>query len=161
MLAEPVKKSKRVYAIIVAALLIVAALSVAVYALTSPAPTGPGPVKIEITTDKTSYVQGEQVHFSVYVNNTQNWRVPKPFTISFQIGNYSSQTVCIDYTNPPPTFPAHSRTFFFSHDWNPQTGSGNNHTFVEPGFYTLTVTLDGSVDYGGPANCTFEIKPNV
>lgn len=160
MLPQPANKSKRIYAVIAAALLIVAILSVTLYVLTQPGPTGPGPVKIDIITDKPIYLQGEQTHFSIYVNNTQNWRIPEPTTISFQIGNYSSTTVCIDYVNPPPTFPAHSREFFYDYDWNQQTGTGSNSKQVEPGYYTLTVTLEGSVNYGAPAKFTFEIKAN-
>ncbi len=161
MLPQPAYKSKRIYVVIAATVLIIAILSISIYVLTQPGPTGPGPVKIDIITDKTVYVQGEQVHFSIYINNTQNWRIPKPTTISFQIGNYSSKTVCIDYANPPPTFPAHSREFFYDYDWNQQTSSGSNSIQVEPGYYTLTVTLDGPVNYGAPANYTFEIKSNI
>ena len=94
MAAEPKKKFKRIYAIVIIVVLLVVALSYAVYTLTYVAPTGPGPVEIEVVTDKPSYLQSEQVHFSIYVNNTQNWNVPKPSTVSFQIENYSSQTVC-------------------------------------------------------------------
>jgi len=159
--AELKKKFKRIYAIVIIVVLLVVALSYAVYTLTYVAPTGPGPVEIEVVTDKPSYLQGEQVHFSIYVNNTQNWNVPKPSTVSFQIENYSSQTVCIDYVNPPPTFAAHSRTLFFNDEWNQETGTGINRTLVQSDNYTLTVTLGGPVDYGAPANCTFEIKPNV
>jgi hypothetical protein len=160
VLPQPAKKSKRIYVVIIVAVFIIAALSFTAYSLTAPGPTGPGPIKIEIMSDKPVYLQGEQAHFSIYINNTQNWRIPKPTTISFQIENYSSKTVCIDYVNPPPTFPAHSREFFYDYNWNQQTG-GSNSKQVEPGYYTLTVTLEGSVNYGAPAKYTFEIKPNV
>ena len=154
------KKLKLILAIIVAAVLIVTVLSVTVHVLTAPAPTGPGPVKIEVVTDRASYLQGEMINFSIYINNIQNWNVPHPTTVTYQIENYSTETVCIDYVNPPPTFPAHSRTFFISYVWNQETGNETYRTLVKPGNYTFTVSLSGPVDYGASANYTFEIKPN-
>jgi hypothetical protein len=158
--AKPKKKFKRIHTIIIVAVLLIAALSYAVYTLTYTVPNGPGPVEIEVLTDKPSYVQGENITFSIYVNNPHDWRVPYPSLVTYQIGNESTG-VNIDYTLPYPSFPAHSRTFFENYSWNQMVGSASNRMLVEPGNYTLTVTLNGSVDYGTPKNFSFEIKPNA
>ncbi len=153
------RKFKRIYAIAIIAVLIVAALSYVVYTLTYVAPTGPGPVEIEVVTDKPSFLQGEEVQFSIYVNNPHEWRVLYPSSVMYQIES-DVRGASIDYTNPYPSFPAHSRILFETHVWDQKTGTGSNQTLVQPGNYTLTVTFNGPVDYGAPTNYTFEIKPS-
>jgi hypothetical protein len=132
--AKTKRKFKRLHAIIIVAVLLTAALGFAVYTLTSNQ-TGPGPVKIEVEAGQPSYLQGELVQFYVYVNNTQNWPVIQPSTVTYQMGT-DSQTACIDYVNPPPTFAPHSRTLLQIHTWNQKTASNGTQTAVEPGNYT-------------------------
>jgi hypothetical protein len=155
----PKRKIKRIYVVIAVAALLVAALSYGFYTLTMSSRTGPGPVDIVVVADQPVYLQGDLVQFSIYVNNTHDWRVIEPSTVQYQIAN-DTQTVNIDQTNPAPTFAAHSSTLLQIHTWDQKTNSSGNRIQVSPGNYTLTVTLGGAVNYGASANCTIEIKPN-
>ncbi len=110
-----------------------------------PASTGPGPVEIEITTDKLSYLPDEKMHFSVYVHNPQDWAVPYPTGILFEIGTAGSAGSVASYKL---TFPAQSKTFLKNFTWSER----------QPGIYTLTVTLRGDVDYGNPGNLTVNVE---
>lgn len=135
--------------------IIVLVISVVSYIIiTSPAPTGPGPIELEIQVDKPSYLVGENVTFSIYVYNPQNWSVIYPTVMTYSIGNYSSNAN-FDYVEPVPVFQPHTKTLFFTHVWKTELANG---TLIEPGKYTLSVTLDGRVDYGEPASCTVEIR---
>jgi hypothetical protein len=118
-------------------------LAFGVIAFTSP--TGGGPVEIQISTDKLSYAPDEQVHFSIYINNPHDWRVPYPLSISYQIGTFSEGKILLDAR----LFSPHSRTLLDTYSWSMR----------QPGNYTLTITLRGEVDYGKPANYTVNIKP--
>ena len=109
-------------------------------------PSGGGPVEIQITSDNTSYLSNEQIHFSIYVNNPHNWRIPHPSDISYQIDTFYSGKGINDYS----FFPPHSRTLIDTYSWSD----------VTPGNYALTVTLRGSVNYGQSANFTVTIKPS-
>jgi hypothetical protein len=129
-----------------------------VLVLSNPGPTGPGPVDINVITGKDSFAKGEVISFSIYVNNTHEWNVPQPSVIKYQIGP-STHMVCIDYAKPMPIFPAHSNTLLATYSWNQKTGVVGNQTFIEPGNYTITVSLDGMVDYGLPGNRAITIQP--
>ena len=156
MEVKPKKKFKRIYTIAVLAVLIILVFSFIVYSLNS-GPIGPGPVEIQIIADKPCYMQGETVHFSIYINNTHDWRVVKPSLIEYTIGN-SGTSLNINYAKAD-YFAAHSRTLFNTYQWNQKIGHGSNQTFVAPGNYTLSVSLEGPVDYGPAENCPFQIKP--
>jgi hypothetical protein len=124
---------------------------------------GPGPVDIEVVADKLFYVQGEEVNFTIYVNNPQNWSVPEPSVVTHEMNRAGSfvfgGTVCIDFAaGRVPTFPAHSRTLYETRVWDGKVGSGDNRTLAPPGTYTYTVTVGGIVDYGSGGNCTFEVR---
>ncbi len=126
---------------------------------------GPGPVEIEVTTDKPSYLQGEQVHFVIYVTNPQDWPVPHPngedIMITQDVAFIAGGALSIDFGPNIPTFPAHSRTVYTpSMWWNQKTGSEGNSTQGQPGNYTATVSIAG-YGYHSTANCTFEIRPNT
>ena len=113
-------------------------------------PNGGGPVEIEITTNKPSFEPNEKVNFSIYINNPHDWAVHYPSSISYHInsGYGDTGTILPNSNNLPPLAP-HSRTFMNTYPWSQS----------QPGNYTLTVTLRGTVDYGKPANYTVEIKP--
>jgi hypothetical protein len=124
---------------------------------------GPGPVEIELTTDKPFYLQGEEVNFTITVNNPQDWPVPYPNVINYQIER--NDQIVDDVTAQvtlagSPTFPAHSRTLYDTYVWDQKAGLGNNRTQVPLGNYTLNVSFGGPVDYGIGGNYTFEIRPN-
>ena len=123
-------------------------------------PMGPGPLTLEIIPDRAYYLRGQEIIFSIYVNNAHDWNVPKPTTITYNIGNFSSQTVMLDYVSPHPYFEPHSRNLFVSYSWDQKTGDFGNQNLVPPGNYTLTVSFEGPVNYDSLTACTFEIKPN-
>lgn len=149
------KKSKRTYVILAVVVLCLAV--VFAYRLTSLPLTGPGPVDIEIETDKQSYLPGVEIQFRIYVKNPRVWNVPYPSSITYKIGD-EGVTKHITLTNPPPTFPALSRTLYDTYVWDQKTGPGGNRTQVPLGNYTLTVNFGGPVDYGNGGSCTIEIR---
>ena len=164
---EPKKKSRRFYLVLAAAvLLIVVILSVAFLSLFNMGQTnyGPGPVEIEVISDKPFYLQGEEVNFTIYVTNPQNWSVPKPTSVTYEINRNGSEVfhgnAQIRYVYPPPSFPAHSRELYETYVWDGKVGPGVNRTLAPPGIYTFTGAFDGPVDYGNSGNCTFEIRQN-
>ena len=127
---------------------------------------GPGPISIEVTTDKVFYLQGEEVNFTIYVNNPQDWPVECPWGVDYAIEKdgliIDGVSVNIDFApDRIPTFPSHSRTLY-GNMWHWDQNMYVNKTFprvqVQPGNYTLTVSFYGRVDYGNSGNCTFEIK---
>jgi hypothetical protein len=158
---EPKKKSRRFYVVLVAAVLLIAVIvGVVILELSSIGNTryGPGPVEIEVTPDKPSYLQGEEVQFSICVNNEQNWRVIYPNTVTYRIGEDWALTIEGDYGSFVEYFPAHSRTLYRTYVWNQPIGE--NSTLAQPGNYTFIVSFEGPVNYGNSGNCTFEIRPN-
>ena len=78
---------------------------------------------------------------SVYVINGKDESFIQPTTVSYKILDSNEQEVyslimSMTFINPPPTFPAHSKTLFNSHVWNPENSnciSGN---------YTIEVSLE-------------------
>ena len=100
---------------------------------------GSGPLKLEVTSDKLTYIQGETAVFYVYIINPQNWSVHTPSTLSVSVGGLS-QVVISDYGYTNPTITANSRTLFYTQTWNTTTG-GENRTPVQAGNYTFTAKL--------------------
>ena len=163
---NPKKKSRRFYLVLVAAVLLIAVIVSAVileFFNIGNTRYGPGPVEIEATTDKSFYLQGEEVNFTITVNNPQDWPVSHPLQISYQIERNDKFVDGVTIMVTPadaPAFPAHSGTLYDTYVWDQKTGIGNNRTQVPLGNYTFTVSFGGPVDYGGGGNCTFEIQPN-
>ena len=162
------KRSRSFYVVLVAAVLLsVEIVGVVIFEFYNSAhPSyGPGPVYIEVTTDKPVYLQGEEVNFTITVNNPQDWPVTTPFFVGTTIEkdgfSIYSPSVFIDYAMPIPTFPAHSRTLYSPPlpAWNQTVYLNGTLVQVQPGNYTLTVTLSG-YHYDDSANCTFEIRQN-
>jgi hypothetical protein len=151
---------------IVCVVIITASIAVAAYGFNlGNIRYGPGPVEIKVTTDKPYYLQGEEVNFTITVNNPQNWPVRYPGFVGTTIENeglsISSPSVFLDYAMPEPTFPAHSRTLYNPPhlSWNQTMDLNGTAVQVPPGNYTLTVSLSGP-GYDESNNCTFEIRQN-
>jgi hypothetical protein len=163
---EHKKKSRLFYLVLVAAVLLIAVIvGVVIFEFFNIGNTryGPGPVEIEVTTDKSFYLQGEEVNFTITVNNPQDWPVPHPLQISYQIERNDKFVDGVTIMVTPagsPTFPAHSRTLYDTYVWDQKTGPGSKRTQVPLGNYTFSVSFGRPVDYGSGGNCTFEIRPN-
>ena len=150
------KRPKRFYAIVI---LVVLLLGVIVtYWLFASHLTGPGPVEIQVTTEKPSYLQGETANFTIHVYNFQTWSVPYPSRVDYKIGE-DSITKLISLPSPIPAFRPQSKTFYDIFIWDQKTGTGGNRTQVAPGNYTLMVSFHGIVSYGEGGNCTIKILP--
>jgi hypothetical protein len=163
---EPKRSFRRYYLIVATVLLISIVVGVIILIMfnNTQAYYGPGPVEINVIPNKLVFAQGEDVNLTIYVNNPQDWLVPYPLEISYQI---SRDNQFVDgYTlnvNPPPgaisTFPARSTTNWESYVWDRKTKPpGGNRTQVSPGEYTFTASFSGLVTYGEAGNCTFEIR---
>jgi hypothetical protein len=165
---EPKKRSRRFYLVLAAAVLLIAVIiSVVMFEMSNINQTnyGPGPVEIEVVSDKPFYMQGEEVNFTIYVTNPQNWSVPEPYGVTYEMHRNGSEVfggnVQISFAiNPPPSFPPHSRKLYETRVWDGKVGPGDNRTLAPPGTYTYTVLFGGTVDYGNSGNCTFEIRQN-
>lgn len=164
--AEPKKRSRRFYIVLIATISLLAIISGAVilefFSVNQTTP-GPGPVDIEVTADKLSYMQGEEITFEIYVSNPQDWPVEYPYSIRYVIEKDVHVIYSVDeYASYPPdavpTFSANSRTSF-NWSWNQKTYLNGTLVQVEPGNYALTVSFD-VLGYSNSGNCTFEIRPN-
>ncbi len=124
---------------------------------------GSGPVKIEVTTDKLSYFQGEKVNITIYVTNEHDWSILEPDRVIHRMINADGvvfdNDINIDFTERG-SFPAHSRVFYDSFIWDQDVEAGDNITYAKVGNYTFNVIFLGSQNYGIGGNCTFEIKQN-
>lgn len=165
---KPTKRHRRFYLILIVAVLTLAIIiGIALFLLgIGNTNYGPGPVNIEVTTDKPFYMQGEEVNFTIYVNNPHDWPVEYPWLVEYIIEkdflDIDGVSVNIDFApGRITTFPSHSRTLY-GNMWHWDQKMYVNKTFtreqVQLGNYTLTVSFDGRVDYGDSGNCTFEIK---
>ncbi len=160
----PAKKSRRFYLVLVAAFLLIAVLIIAVFL--NQTVSGPGPVEMAVESDKQVYLQGEEVNFSVYVNNPHDWNVPYPCSVSYIIGKDGVYVTSIGgghiSYDELPMFSPNTNTSYqvLLMPWNQKLPVNGTHVQAEPGNYTLTVTFNGAVDYGDSGNCTFEIRPN-
>ena len=166
--AKP-RRRRRYYVILATAILLPSIIGILAFELYAANQNsyGPGPVEIEVAFDKAFYLQGEEVYFSIYVNNQQDWKVPRPSGITYQIKENDSfidgYTVYSEFPpGPIPTFPARSRTLYNTYIWDQKTGPVGNRTQVQPGNYTFTVIFEnnGLIEYGHGGNCIFEIQPN-
>lgn len=119
---------------------------------------GSGPVYIELSPDKATYQQGENVTITVYVNNPQDWPVPYPSRVTYQQADWACIKNVDFASNSIPTFPAHSRTLYEVYVWDQKL---SNRTYAPSGNYTITASFEGLVNYGNNATCTIEIKPTT
>ena len=151
---ETKKKSRNFsYLVLATTILLIAIILIAVFL--DQTSYGPGPVDIEVTPDKQFYIQGEEVNFTIYVNNPHNWPVPYPYSVSYIIkkdGVYIASLGGgqITYAEPLPKFPPHSKTLFrlLLMPWNQKIYLNGTMVRVQPGDYTFTVIFYGRVDYG-------------
>jgi len=164
---KPKKRSRRFYLILAAAILTLAIIiGVVIFEFFKIGSThdGPGPVYIdEVTADKPYYLQGEEVNFTVTVNNPQDWSVRYPGYVAYMIEKddliIAEGGVNINYAMPILTFPSHSRIAYRPPlSWNQKIDV--NGTLAAPGNYTLMVSLSGP-SYNPSGNCTIEIRPNL
>ncbi len=164
---EPKKKPRRVHLVLIAAVLLIAVIIDAVFLglpYMDQTSYGSGPVDIEVTPDKPFYLQGEEVNFTIYVNNPHNWSVTYPNSVRYILekdGLYVASLGGgqINYPAPFPMFPPHSKIAYreFLMPWNQKTDLNGTLVQAEPGNYTFIVSLTGpSFDDSG--NCTFEIR---
>jgi hypothetical protein len=158
-----VKRSTRLYLVIVAVILLIVIIITAVF-LNQPS-YGPGPVYIEVASDKQVYLQGEEVNFTIYVNNPHDWNIPQPNSVSYIIEKDGVYVASIGggqitYVEPLPMFSPNTKTRYqeLLMPWDQKTHLNGNLVQVQPGNYTLIVTFDGAVDYGDSGNSTFEIQ---
>jgi hypothetical protein len=159
------QKPKRFHVILAAAILLVGVTGAfAVNWYTNQNRYGAGSVDMEVTFDKPFYLQNENVTISIYVINPQDWPVPKPNFLGYAIQKdgigYDGYGLHINFASDHiPTFPPHTTTLYTTIEWDQKTGMASNRTLVEPGNYSLTVTLSGygyDVDSG---NLTIQIRP--
>jgi hypothetical protein len=166
---EPKKKSRRFYMLLVSAVLLVAVMvGIVIFRMPGIGQPSydPGPVDIEVVADKSFYLQGEEVNFTVYVSNPQDWSVPEPSGVIYEMYRNSAFIFGgdkhIDFVpDKIPVFAAHSRILFETWSWDGKVGSGDNRTVAPPGNYMFTVRFGGLIDYGNSGNCTFEIRLGI
>ena len=157
--AEPKKRSRRFHLVLALTLLLIAIIFIADFM--GQTSYGLGPVDIEVTPDKQVYLQGEEVNFTIYLNNPQDWPVPYPNGEGYAIekdglfiDGYGGH---IDYlAGGIPAFPANSRTVT-KWQWDQKMLLNGTRVQVQSGIYTFTVSLSG-YGYEESGNCTFEIR---
>ncbi len=159
------KKSRKFHLVLATAFLLIIVIIIAFFL--SQTSYGPGPVDIEVSSDKQVYLQGEEVKFIIYVNNSHDWNVPYPNSVTYIIEKDGVFVASIGggqitYVKPGPMFDPSTKTRYQEGlmPWDQKTHLNGSLVQVHPGNYTLIITFDGAVDYGNSGNCTFEIRPN-
>ncbi len=122
----------------------------------------PGVVNITVAPTKSYYLQGEEINFTIHVNNEQNRPIVYPTLIYYLIRQNESIIYELkEYANFPagqiPTFPAHSEKVI-TYVWNQKINVNGTIVQVQPGNYTFTISFNPIGDYGLGGNCSFEIK---
>ena len=161
---EPKKRSRRFLVLIAAAVLIAVTIGVVLFEMSNLDQTnyGPGPVEIDVTSDKPFYLQGEEINFTIYVTNPQDWPIAHPYFEGLSIEKegifIDGGSMHIDYpTGGIPAFPAHAKTLYGKWDWDQKMDLNGTHAQAETGNYTFVVSLIGP-NYDNTGNCTFEIR---
>lgn len=167
---EPKKKSRsrRFYLVLITAVILIGVIidGVILYVFSSGQRSyGLGPIGIEVTPSKPFYLQGEEVNFTIYVNNPHDWPVGYPGSIRYTIekdGLYVASLGGgqVDYAAPAyPAFPPSSKTLFraFLRSWDQKMDLNGTRVQVEAGNYIFIVSLSGP-NYDNAGNCTFEIR---
>jgi flagellar basal body-associated protein FliL len=159
------KRSKRFYFVLMSAVVLLSIVvgTVVFIFFFSNANYEPGLVDIKVTPEKPSYMQGETVRFTIYVNNQQDRPIRYPTLVDYLIekdGLYIyDQGEYGDYpAGQIPAFPAHSESLV-TWTWNQNMVLADDVVVqVQPGNYTLTVSFRPLEDYGAGGSCTFEIQ---
>jgi hypothetical protein len=156
-------RSRRFYLILLVVIVLVAAMT-AVFMLSQPK-YGPGPVRIEVISDKPYYLLGENITFSIYVNNDKDWSIPYPSEVTYKISHDNQFISGFSLNIDPPAgsitpFPPNSRIHYDNYVWNQKAGAGNNQTLVGAGIYTFTVSFSGSTNYGSGISYDIKIRSN-
>lgn len=148
------------YAILIITVFLFAGIVSTIALSPAHAPTVPkGPVKIEITTDKSSYVLGQEVQILVYVNNTNDFTVSTPSRLILTVGNghYGGPNQIFNL-GPASVFAAHSETLLKTIPWIPTTQENNKYAFwYTPGNWIVTVYFDNSANFAQSAQCNITL----
>ena len=157
------RKPKWIYAIIAVLIVGLVILGYVIFSETlSSEPIGPEPVTLQVTTEKTTYTQGENVTFLIYENNTQDWAVYKPTAYGYWVSNSQGNVVWesggfhVDFPPSNNTYPAHYGNAWGA-IWDQTVTIDNRTTMAPPGDYTFTYLIDDP--YIVQANCAVTIKP--
>jgi len=165
---KPKKRTNRFYKVLAITIILLAIiLGVVIFELSDIYQNsyGSGPVEIGVTTDKPFYLQGEEINFTIYVNNPYDWKIPHPHEVTYRIegkDNFTqSSTKFVDFpSSSVPTFSPHTRIFYSTYTWNQKVQANNNIKLAQPGNYTFSVTFSGLVAYGNGDSCVFEVREN-
>lgn len=142
------------YGASVAAVLFLVGL-VLMLALT-PAPLPTGPLEIQVATNKTSYVLGQEIPISVCINNTNDWAVSAPSQLILHVSNGHGGAAKYYNLNSNSALPAHS-TLQKTISWTPTTSENNKYAFwFTPGNWTIQVLVNISPCY---AECNVTLTP--
>jgi hypothetical protein len=111
-----------------------------------------GIVDIKVVPTKSYYLQGENINFTIYVNNKQDRPVRYPTSIYHVIEqNKSIIFDQIEYANyvidQIPTFPAHNETIL-PLMWDQKIRVNDTIVQAEPGNYTFKILFIPTEDYG-------------
>lgn len=176
------KRARLVYVIPVT-LLVAAIVGLLIFMSTY---VGPGSVRVSVTTEKQSYLPGEEIQFRIDVYNPNIWQVRYPTTMTYEIFDQNGTRVepgCTSSQGGNPV-PALQKLQYHTYVWDQVTGMvserGLHRTQVPCGNYTFYATLGGiqlapvlmnhtntlnndSYEPNNPqkrGSCTIEIRPN-
>jgi len=140
---EPEKHDRRLYLGFAVVTVLIVVLIVAFFSFRDPLLYG-NTLTVQAVTDKSSYMQGEDVSILANVINGKNEPVNVSTAVSYKVFDSTGEeiyscTTLITLPIPLPTFSAHSRTSYDPHIWNQKD---SNFTLVEPGIYTIEVSLE-------------------
>lgn len=158
------RNPKRIYAAITVLTIGLAILGYVILSGTQfSEPIVPGPITLQVATEKTTYIQGENITFLIQENNAQDWAVHKPTAYGYWISNNQGEVIWesggfhADFPSSNNTYPAHYKNTWQA-VWD-QTATVDNKRIVAPaGDYTFTYLIDEP--YVVQANCIITIKPD-
>ncbi len=148
MAAKPGESRLKLYLAFTSAAFLILAIALALF--NTQDPLFNGRVSVQASTDKQSYVQGENVTILADLVNGKNEPVPYPDSMGFSVeasngtGVYN-MTMALSWGNPAPTLAAHSKVLFHYYSdhatfvWNQKRGFGAFS--LSPDNYTITVAI--------------------
>jgi hypothetical protein len=148
MAIKPNRNNKKVFLATAAAILLLLLLALALFS--NQDSLFNGKVSVQASTNKQSYVQGENVTILADLVNGKNEPVDYPDSMGFSVeasngtGVYNI-TIVLSWGNPAPTLAAHSKVLFHYYSdnatfvWNQKGGFGA--FILSPDNYTITVAI--------------------